>query len=50
MIYNTKRILQTDNVLRFKVYDKALSEIKGQVDLNIPSAIIPEFTWEKYNK
>ena len=45
-IYNTERILQTNQILRFKIFDKILSEIKGQVDLNIPSALIPEFNWE----
>ena len=42
----TERILQTNKIITFKIYDEAVAQIKSQVDLNIPSSLIPEFHWE----
>ena len=47
-ITTTERLIQTKQILRFKINDPKLSNIKSQTDLNIPSSLIPEFNWEHH--
>ena len=42
----TERILQTNKIITFKIYDEVLAQIKSQADLNLPSSLIPEFEWK----
>lgn len=47
-ITTTERLIQTEQIIRFKIMDQKLSNIKSQTDLNIPSSLIPEFNWEHH--
>ena len=47
-ITTTERIIQTDQILRFKIIDQKLLNINSQTDLNISSSLIPEFNWEHH--
>ena len=45
-VTETERILQTNKIITFKIYDEVLAQIKSQADLNLPSSLIPEFEWK----